>query len=224
MPTFIDLFSGCGGLSYGLVRAGWSGRFAVERHPDAFDTFSANCLQQGQGAFVWPKWLKKKAWDIEDLLQSHSADLSAMRGTVDLIAGGPPCQGYSVAGRRDPNDKRNKLVGRYLEMVELIRPKFLVLENVTGFMSGFTKVAADGELSRTIAPSDGLTRDLKQRGYHVSSALINCAEWGVPQRRLRFIAIAVRDDVFAANEVVDSIQILKGLREVFLAARGNAEG
>jgi site-specific DNA-cytosine methylase len=95
-------------------------------------------------------------------------------------------------------------------MVELIRPKFLVLENVTGFMSGFTKVAADGELSRTIAPSDGLTRDLKQRGYHVSSALINCAEWGVPQRRLRFIAIAVRDDVFAANEVVDSIQILKG--------------
>ena len=95
---FVDLFSGCGGLSLGLSMAGIRGLFAIERDAMAFETFATNFVSGAAGpqyAFEWPAWLEQQAWGIDELLQQHKADLLQLRGKVDILAGGPPCQGFS---------------------------------------------------------------------------------------------------------------------------------
>lgn len=96
---YIDLFAGCGGLSTGLHLAGWKGLFAVERNPAAFSTLKANLVNL-RGHFSWPDWLAVSHWDIKTLLARKSAELAKLKGTVDLVVGGPPCQGFSAVGRR----------------------------------------------------------------------------------------------------------------------------
>src|SRR5579862_1528463 len=105
--TFVDLFSGCGGLSLGFAMAGLKGQFAVERDAMAFKTFSANLLGERTVPickFAWPAWLEKKAWDIDALLSKHTPDLLKLRGQIDILAGGPPCQGFSFSGSRRESD------------------------------------------------------------------------------------------------------------------------
>ena len=132
----IDLFSGCGGLTLGLSRAGIRGIFAVEKSPDAFLTLQYNLMIQ-RTHFDWPDWLEKRSHDINVLLEEHKNDLLRYQGKVDLLAGGPPCQGFSLAGRRKKSDKRNSLVDSYIKMVEIIQPSFILLENVKGFTVPF---------------------------------------------------------------------------------------
>jgi DNA (cytosine-5)-methyltransferase 1 len=223
MPKFLDLFAGCGGLSLGLTNAGWTGRFAIEKHPDAFRTLEANLLTGSRKSFEWPRWLERKAWSIQSLISKHSVELAAMKGSIDLIAGGPPCQGYSTAGRRNPHDNRNKLVSQYLQLVKLVEPRFLILENVTGFTSGFEEREVDGKKRRGRAASEMLVASLRALDYHVSSALINCADWGVPQRRTRFIALAVHKNFKNSSLLPDLIEQLKSERVSFLKARGLPE-
>lgn len=220
MPTFIDLFAGCGGLSLGLTKAGWSGRFAIERHPDAFATLHDNLLKGPKKGFTWPRWLEKKAWSIQDLLACHAADLAKLRGTIDLIAGGPPCQGYSTAGRRNPKDARNRLVDQYLRFVRIVQPSYLMLENVVGFTAGFVDQNADGSVTRGRAASEVLIESLGAMGYSVSSGLVNCADWGVPQRRLRFIALAEHKSIRGSDAGSDLMDALSGHRNDFLVSRG----
>src|SRR5262245_9037019 len=123
--TFIDLFAGAGGLSLGLMRAGWHGLFAVEKDPLAFQTLRRNLIRRRRGTedlyYDWPAWLPRTPKTIDDFLETHRADLRALAGHVDLIAGGPPCQGFSFAGKRDRNDRRNLLTEKYyIEMVRIV--------------------------------------------------------------------------------------------------------
>lgn len=219
MPKFIDLFAGCGGLSLGLAKSGWTGRFAVEKHPDAFKTLEANLLQGAHKNFEWPKWLEKKAWSIQELLSKHKDEIASLKGSIDLIAGGPPCQGYSTAGRRNPHDGRNQLVKQYLQFVKLVQPRFLLLENVMGFTAGFKAFTIDGKVFRSKAASVELTESLEKLGYAVSAKLINCADWGVPQRRLRFIALAVRRSDFSNSSSPNLMEFLEQRRAEFLISR-----
>jgi DNA (cytosine-5)-methyltransferase 1 len=132
-PTFIDLFAGCGGLSLGMSLAGWQGVFAIEKADDAFKTFEANFLSGPASIrFEWPNWLEKRAHSIEDVLRNHEADIRRLRGSIDVVAGGPPCQGFSFAGRRNKNDPRNRLFEQYVQFVSDVQPKVVVLENVNG--------------------------------------------------------------------------------------------
>ena len=121
-PTlkYIDLFAGCGGLSTGLHLAGWKGLFAVEKSASAFSTLKAN-LVENRKHFHWPAWLATTNWDIKELLGRKAATLTKLKGTVDLVVGGPPCQGFSTAGRRREGDERNNLVHSYLSLVELVQ-------------------------------------------------------------------------------------------------------
>jgi DNA (cytosine-5)-methyltransferase 1 len=219
MRTFIDLFAGCGGLSLGLIRAGWIGRFAIERHPDAFATLHDNLLTGPHKGYLWPKWLEKRAWSIEELIARHTEKLISLSGSIELIAGGPPCQGYSTAGRRNPHDVRNQLVAQYLQMVQMVRPRCLLLENVAGFMSGLLSTAPDGSVVRGRAPSHVLIDALQELGYSVSSGVVNCAHWGIPQRRFRFIAMAVLGDK-PAYDNTDLFDQLTRRRRRFLVAHG----
>ncbi len=195
-PTLscIDLFAGCGGLSLGLKEAGWSGIFAIERDPMAFETLSQNFLVSGApyASFAdWPAWLPKTNHDIVTLLKDESVrtHLRSLRGSVTLMAGGPPCQGFSVGGRRDGADERNGLVYQMLDMVELVRPQVVLVENVEGIARRF--VARPGEESTSIA--DEVIERLSTLGYTSFFDVLDASRFGAPQARRRVAIVGIRD-------------------------------
>ncbi len=199
---FVDLFAGCGGLSLGFLQAGLEGIFAIERDPMAFETFKANLLgsQRTGQAFNWPAWLEQEARDIENLLDRHRDDLGSLMGKVDVLCGGPPCQGFSFAGRRNEDDPRNQLFNKYVEVVEALEPQAIVLENVPGMkvMHGRGNIVPlSGANAYPMRQSyyDKLVVRLEDAGYEVASALVDCSRFGVPQRRSRLIAIGMRKDI-----------------------------
>mgnify|MGYP002525963341 CR=1 FL=1 len=115
-PTFIDLFGGCGGISLGLMEAGWKGIIAIEKEKMAFETLKHNLTgKKGKNYFNWPEWLDKKPLEISDFNKRHKRNLLSLRGKVDLVAGGPPCQGFSFAGKRGKRDPRNQLFKEYIK-------------------------------------------------------------------------------------------------------------
>jgi DNA (cytosine-5)-methyltransferase 1 len=181
-PKYIDLYAGCGGLSWGLMRSGWKGIFAVEKDAFAFATLQHNLIERKKH-FQWPGWLPVGAHDIDEVLSNYKTEVRKLASTVDLIVGGPPCQGFSVNGKRDEKDKRNKLVDSYVSFVELVKPKLLFFENVRGFTMEFVKNG-----SGTVY-SDQVTRRLKKLGYDVHAQVVNFADYGIPQRRCRFILV-----------------------------------
>lgn len=190
-PTFIDVFSGCGGLSLGMMNAGWKGFFVVEKTPDAFATIQHNLIDQQdvRFRFNWPDWLEKQPMTSQALLTNHKDALSALRGQVDLIVGGPPCQGFSLAGRRKHDDPRNTLTEEYLQVVEIVQPRFLLIENVQGFNMAFR----NGETPSDKAYSNIVQEKLEGLGYTVFTAVFDSTDFGVPQRRKRFIMLSIRN-------------------------------
>jgi DNA (cytosine-5)-methyltransferase 1 len=213
--TYIDLFSGCGGLSLGLGNAGWQGVFAVEKDAMAFSTFKHNMIDGKHNHFKWPAWLPKKETTIQALLNKYSEQLGKLKGKVDLIAGGPPCQGFSMAGMRNASDPRNKLSQQYIKMVEIIRPKYILLENVRGFNAAFTN--ATGK-AKKIPYSHVVKEKLENLGYKIFPGYAHAKDFGVPQQRTRFIMVGVRKDV--ANESLDPFKTLEEIRPVFLETKG----
>lgn len=185
--TVIDLFAGCGGLSLGLYQAGWSGVFAVEKNKCAFETLKHNLIDK-KHHFNWPEWLPQEPTDIVELLKQHEDELKSLRGKIDLVAGGPPCQGFSMAGKRMENDQRNKLVFSYISFIRLVKPRLLLFENVKGFTYSFDKA----KNPNAIPYSQIVVEQLEKLGYDVTPYIINFAEFGVPQRRKRFILVGVR--------------------------------
>lgn len=193
MPVFIDAFAGCGGLSLGLLKAGWRGLFAIEKDTFAFDTLSTNLTgRAARYSFDWPDWLPVQPWAIEELMEHHAGQLTTLRGHVDLLAGGPPCQGFSSAGRRSTSDPRNRLVERYLDFMELVRPRLVLIENVRGITYDFDSVD-DVAGKRNFA--DELTARLGET-YEVYADMIRCSAFGVPQQRPRFFLIGMLKSEF----------------------------
>jgi DNA (cytosine-5)-methyltransferase 1 len=187
--NYIDLFSGCGGLSLGLHNADWRGLFAIEKNEFAFQTLKHNLIDNKQH-FNWVNWLEVKAHEINTVLHNHKEDLEKLKGKVTLVAGGPPCQGFSMAGQRNEDDLRNQLVYSYINFIEIVRPKILLLENVRGFTFSFK---TDDKLS---IPYSKIVLDrLKELGYDVKGEVLDFAEFGVPQRRNRFIMVGVHEDL-----------------------------
>ncbi len=201
--TFADLFAGCGGLSLGLSQAGLRGIFAIERDDLAFRTFRANLIERPSSyTFDWPKWLEKHHWDIEDLLTSHKSQLVAnLRGKIDVLAGGPPCQGFSFAGRRVEDDPRNLMFEKYVEVVQALQPKSVILENVPGMQvahsrSNVVELPVQGApVAKRKSYFDKLVDSLATAGYSVRAERVDSSRFGVPQKRSRLIAIGVRKEL-----------------------------
>jgi DNA (cytosine-5)-methyltransferase 1 len=208
--TYIDVFAGCGGLSLGLSNAGWQGLFAIEKDPMAFETLSHNLIEKG-AHFRWPDWLPRQEHDIDEMIRSYRDEVKSLQRKVDLVAGGPPCQGFSVAGRRRETDKRNRLIHSYIDFVRIIRPKVVFFENVKGFTMGFRKGDEVGD-----PYSDHVVKALKELGYQdANGKVIDFAAFGVPQRRRRFILVASLD-----GSTKDFFSRLENNRTSFLGKKG----
>lgn len=210
-PTCIDLFAGCGGLSLGLGLSGFQTLFGIESHADAFETYKRNILKGIIVRHAWPQWLEQKPWCAAELLEQHADELEALKGSVDLIAGGPPCQGFSLNGQRRPDDPRSQMVEVCLKFVSLVRPRLVLLENVQGFQSMKHKTGG--------TYSDYVQRRLKRLGYQSWSKLIRASEFGVPQHRPRFILIAA---LKKSLPTIEPFEKLCKRREAFLRQRGLA--
>ncbi len=191
--TFVDAFAGCGGLSLGLMQAGWKGRFAIERDKFAFATLKANLLApDGKYKYVWPRWLPKDPIGIGELLSNHRAQLEALTGTIDVLVGGPPCQGFSSAGRRKHDDPRNQLFASYLDLVDIVKPKAVLIENVRGFTLDFNTGDEIKNFSQALKAQ--LSDD-----YKVHEQLIDLSLFGVPQARTRYFVLAFRSELNIGN-------------------------
>ena len=205
----------------------------------AFQTFKANFLDAPKGRvskFAWPSWLELRAWGIDDLLDKHTQALGLLGvGGVDLVAGGPPCQGFSFAGRRNPDDPRNLLFKRYLEFVRIIKPKAVLLENVPG-MAVAHRIAKSVErrLRGDVSGSyfEMLADELDRMGYDVEGRIIDASRFGVPQKRTRLIVIGIlrdrvtsKSEVSRASLVFERLEAQRGafLKELGLAAPVSAE-
>lgn len=220
--TFADVFAGCGGLSLGLINAGWQGVFAVEKHPDAFETLKINLISSEKEFFHWPEWLPIEPIDVSNFLTQHEGDLGGLKGKLTLLAGGPPCQGFSLAGERTHTDPRNLLTEEYIKIVGLLEPRILLIENVQGFTLAFKK-NGDGTHKR-IPYSDLVIEQLEQLGYQAFPDIVTFSDYGVPQLRKRFILIAVKkgDSVLAKLNGRTPFDLLEANREKFLLSKGLA--
>jgi DNA (cytosine-5)-methyltransferase 1 len=223
--NFIDLYAGCGGLSLGLMMAGWKGLFAIEKDFQAFETLEKNLIgEQRRFSYSWPKWLPKDPGSIELFLKDFRHEISDLCGKVDLIAGGPPCQGFSFAGRRNRNDRRNSMIHRYLQVVSLIRPSLLLMENVMGITIEHGRKARRQDARKRIGRppksyamrlTEGLEKD-----YHVYTMRVRAADFGVPQHRPRFILIGLLKDSLDPPPSFDIKSLLEKFRIDFLHLKG----
>ena len=211
------------------MQAGWKGLFAIEKDPHAFSTLRANLVdRQSARRFAWPRWLKKGPHELGELTREYKKHLLSLRGKVDLIVGGPPCQGFSTAGRRDPHDPRNQLFKQYLKVVGLVRPKMLLLENVRGISIEFSGKKGRKKLRKPSAASapfsETIRRRLERRGYKIFPVLLRSADYGVPQIRQRYFMIGVsRAAVRQPRSMTNPFDAIPELRKQFLQGLGLTE-
>ena len=194
MPYAIDLFCGAGGCSEGLIQAGFHILFSSDISDMVEVTYRNRHMQLGliQGQNTW-----FERSDIKDLtgdiirkrIEGLELFSEKTMPDIDLMIGGPSCQGFSRAGRRDKSDPRNMLFGEYVRVINEVRPKYIVLENVEGFVDmqfigykGITGIKyPDGSVTPYI-----LRSELSEIGYDtLEPKILNAADYGVPQRRNR---------------------------------------
>jgi DNA (cytosine-5)-methyltransferase 1 len=191
--AFADAFAGCGGLALGLMQAGLKGRFAVEHDKFAFETLRANLLaKNSRYKFSWPRWLPKEPLSIGHLLERYERELEGLEGSIDVLVGGPPCQGFSSAGRRKHDDPRNKLFSSYLRIVDILQPKVVLIENVRGFTMDFEMESGVKNYA------DNLRRKLATE-YDVYEEVLDLSQFGVPQLRTRYFLLALRPGLCVQN-------------------------
>ena len=171
--TLVDLFSGAGGLSCGLNMAGFASVMGSDIHPTYAQTFANN----------HPRTHVITS-DVRALSEDDILDLTGLKpGELDLIAGGPPCQGFSInAPTRTLADPRNHLFEDYLRIGEVLRPKAILIENVPGLISLGQGTVVEAIYDR-----------LHEMGYTVDHRILFAAHYGVPQMRFRTVFIALRD-------------------------------
>lgn len=168
----IDLFCGAGGLSYGFEKAGFNVLLGIDNDAKALETFELN----HNGA-------KSICGDITNITyKDHIAPLLGDK-RIDVIIGGPPCQGFSLSGPRNFNDPRNKLYLSYIRLVEEIQPRAFVIENVPGLVGLF-----NGEVK------DNIIRTFSEMGYEVKYKILCAADYGVPQNRKRVVFVGVKGE------------------------------
>lgn len=176
-PTVIDLFSGPGGFSEGFLEEDYNVLVGVDFDENSAKTYKAN---HSNSEFIRD--------DISNVSPEEIIDKAGVEpGEVDIIVGGPPCQGFSIAGERNEEDDRNQLFKEFARHIDAIRPEFFVMENVTGLLSMETP---DGE-----PVINTMQEKFEDIGYTSKYKVLKASDYGAPQNRERVFIIGTRDDV-----------------------------
>ncbi len=171
--TFIDLFAGCGGMSLGFEKAGYRNLIAIDHWEDALVTYKRN---RPDANVLCADLLTLKPEDVEANIKTRS---------VDVIIGGPPCQGFSIAGKRIVDDERNKLYKSFVAMVAHFKPRAFVMENVPNILS-----IGGGQVKEAIF------KDFEGLGYNVQCKVLLASDYGVPQNRRRAVFVGLKEGEF----------------------------
>lgn len=178
--TALSLFSGCGGFSLGFSAAGFLIKGFLELEPDLRSIYKLNFPRSTE-----------LGGDITKISAEALSGFRNQLGQVDVIIGGPPCQGFSLSGKRKADDPRNTLFRHYLRFVDVFRPKVAVLENVRLLTS--MKNSCGGYVK------DDIYNEFLAHGYKIRFFEINAKNYGIPQHRERVIFVAVRSDLEATE-------------------------
>jgi DNA (cytosine-5)-methyltransferase 1 len=176
--NIIDLFCGCGGFSLGFHQAGFDVRLGIDLWNDALVTYKRN----------FPKAVVLNEDIINVSGESIVATLGLAKEGIDVIVGGPPCQGFSVSGKRNENDPRNALYKSFVGIVRLIKPKVFVMENVPGLVRLF-----DGKAMESVIA------DFTVLGYNVAQKILSADTYGVPQQRRRVFIVGINKEKIKAT-------------------------
>lgn len=164
----LDLFSGCGGLSFGFAKEGFKVVAGVDNWKESLETFEKN--HPGAKGIVM------------DLGNFSPKSIAQVVGDIDIVIGGPPCQGFSISGKRNPNDPRNQLYGGFLKTVEYFKPTAFILENVPNILS-----MSGGKIK------DSILKSFEKLGYNISYKILLASDYGVPQNRRRVFFVGLRN-------------------------------
>jgi len=200
-PLAIDLFAGAGGMSEGLIQAGFHIIYSNEINSSAALTYQKRHEQlgllQGVNTFL----------DVRDICDVNSDEIFEKINSlfsfknrnveIDAVFGGPPCQGFSRAGKQDEKDGRNTLFKEYIRIISEVNPKYVVFENVPGIVDvrfqNF-KSSIDDSFYQNVHALDIIVKELNKIGYNcLDYAVLNAADFGIPQNRNRFILIAYQE-------------------------------
>lgn len=186
----ISLFTGAGGMDVGFKNAGVNVVWANEIDKDAYETYKEN----NKDTLIIEKG------DIRE----HYKKLECIRD-IDIIFGGPPCQGFSVAGKMDPNDERSTLVWTFLDIVKMVKPKAFVIENVKAL----------AVLERWKSVRERIIKEANEMGYSCVPYVLNAVDFGIPQKRERVFFIGFKNKNIDLNNVINNQKKkLKTVREV----------
>ncbi|MCY7331983.1 MAG: DNA cytosine methyltransferase [Pseudanabaena sp. CAN_BIN31] len=188
---FIDLFSGAGGMSCGLEMAGWHCLLGIDHDRTAIETFRHN----------HPK-SQAIAGDIREISNQQIQEIINYQ-KVDLICGGPPCQGFSTIGQNDHQDERNFLFIEFLRIVEALKPEYIIVENVTGLLS-----------KRNESVLKAIIKSFTDLGYTIDVKVLSAHHYGVPEKRRRTIFLGNRfgvKNIYPDKIFKDSDQDLQDL-------------
>lgn len=176
----IDLFCGCGGFSYGFRQAGFRILMGIDAWKDATVTYKHNMPEAAT-----------MTGNLEEIRSKEIlAGLSVDADAVDVIIGGPPCQGFSVSGKRMIDDPRNRLYKSFVAIVEEIQPRMFVMENVPGLIKLF-----HGRAKAQVI------EDFSRIGYHVSVQVLSADDYGVPQHRRRVFFVGIHPKKLRHTEI-----------------------
>jgi len=203
-PTVLDLFCGCGGISKGFELAGFSIIGGIDFNEDATKSFKLN----------FPEATVK----CRDITEISNEEVKTLYDGVDVIVGGPPCQGFSSANRwqKEIEDPRNKLFFQYLRFVEVLRPKVILIENVRGLLirdNGYAK--------------NCIEKLLTSMGYVVANSILDSSNYGVPQIRKRAFFVAFRKDIkieafnFSAIPHLPKVTVEDAIGELYALENGD---
>ena len=194
-PTFLDLFCGCGGFTLGMIRSGFHCLAAIDANQAAIETLQRNLRNRRSHPCAVDHVMRG------DLTKFKPKDLATLLGltTVDVIVGGPPCQGFSTArqvdganhGVRIKRDARRYLYRQFLDFVDYFQPQVFVIENVLGLRSA----AGGAYFTRVQNEARFLGRSGSRAGYRVHAQVEDAYELGVPQKRRRQLIVGVRSDL-----------------------------
>lgn len=201
MPRFVSLYTGAGGLDLGFVAAGFTPVFANDINADAMATYAAAMSMIAERTGI-PFDHEIVTGDIRQVEKLPA------RGCAELVIGGPPCQGFSVAGKMDPNDPRSRHVFDFLAMVERVEPRAFVMENVKA-------LARNKRWAGTIAD---IRSQAEKIGYKTYLEVLNSADYGVPQTRERMFLVGFRDSgveyEYPAPTVREHVGVAQALRSL----------